>query len=100
VGEVADSLGLVVDAALAAEHRVSRTERLGDIEPVGVVADRDTLEVPSRLAARTPQSPTAPSPTTTQVLPTSTPALTAAWRPVPSTSVRGSAARSVSSSSS
>src|SRR3954471_16445947 len=41
---------------------------------------------PSRLAARTPQRPTAPSPTTATRLPGPTLAVTAAWWPVPITS--------------
>src|SRR5829696_5479448 len=42
---------------------------------------------PSRLAAITPQSPTAPSPTTATVFPGATCAARAAWCPVPITSV-------------
>src|SRR5690606_6621203 len=45
-----------------------------------------TLAAPSRLAAITAHSPTAPSPTTTTLLPAVTPADTAAWCPVPMTS--------------
>ena len=45
-------------------------------------------DAPSRDAASTAQSPTAPSPTTTTVLPSVTPAETAAWWPVPITSAR------------
>lgn len=41
--------------------------------------------------------PTAPSPTTATVLPGFTPALTAAWYPVPITSERVSSERMVSS---
>ena len=43
---------------------------------------------PRRLAAITPHSPTAPSPTTATESPGLTPATTAAWWPVPSTSER------------
>ena len=43
-------------------------------------------DAPRRAAASTAQRPTAPSPTTTTVLPSVTPAETAAWWPVPITS--------------
>ena len=51
---------------------------------------------PRRAAARTPERPTAPSPTTATVLPRLTPALTAAWWPVPITSESASSERIIS----
>lgn len=56
-----------------------------------------TRSAPRRTAARTPQSPTAPSPTTATVDPGRTPADRAAWCPVGRTSVSGSTLRSRSS---
>lgn len=53
---------------------------------------------PSREAARTAESPTAPSPTTATVSPSCTPALTAAWWPVLITSESVSSDRRVASS--
>jgi hypothetical protein len=52
---------------------------------------------PSRCAASTADSPTAPSPTTATVSPLPTPALTVAWWPVDMTSLNASRDRSVSS---
>ena len=52
---------------------------------------------PSRLAASTPESPTAPSPTTATVWPASTCAQTAAWWPVAITSESVSSERIISS---
>src|SRR5690606_37971016 len=46
----------------------------------------DMRDAPRRLDASTAHRPTAPSPTTTTVLPLVTPAETAAWWPVPMTS--------------
>ena len=52
---------------------------------------------PSRLAARTPERPTAPSPTTATVPPGRTSAHTAAWWPVAITSESVSSEASISS---
>ena len=54
---------------------------------------------PSRLAASTADSPTAPSPITVTVDPRETPAVTAAWWPVQNTSDRVSSEGSSAESS-
>jgi hypothetical protein len=58
-----------------------------------------TRSAPSRLAASTPHSPTAPSPTTATVVPGAQPAERAAWWPVDITSESASTAVTVCSSS-